>query len=78
MTTREGNLLLDDNRRVISIVGGIKDYTIRIKYAVYQTKGETIRLIGKYNCRCVAKEVVEYMKTQHLVECFITRKVEEI
>jgi len=56
----------------------MKDYAIRIKYAVYQTQGETIRLIGKYGCRCVAEDVVKYMKTQHLVDCFITKKVEEL
>ena len=56
----------------------MKDYTIRITYAVYQTQGDVIRLIGKYNCRCVAEDVVEYMETQHLVGCFITRKVKEL
>lgn len=56
----------------------MKDYTITIKYAVYQTKGETIRLIGKYGCKCLAEEVVKYMREKHFVECFITTKVEEL
>jgi hypothetical protein len=56
----------------------MKDYTIRITYSVFQTRGEVIRLIGKYDCKCVAKEVVKYMRTQHFVECFITTKTEEL
>lgn len=54
------------------------DYSISISYSVFQTKGEVIRLIGKYGCKCVAEDVVDYMKKQHLVECFITRKVKEL
>ena len=52
------------------------DYTIEITYSVHQD--ENSRLVGKYCCRCVAEDVVKYLRLKHGVECFITSRTKEI
>lgn len=61
----------------------MKDLTIRVRYEVYQRPNRTHswrdrRLVGRYNCRCVAEDVKEYIEFTYGTYVTIDKELEEI
>ena len=56
-----------------------QDFDIEINYFVYthDENGNKLRLVGSYPCKCVARDVVEYLELNHLVKSGMYRKVTE-
>lgn len=56
-----------------------QDFDIKVDYSVYtiDENGNKLRLVGYYPCRCVAKDVVEYIHKEYRVNCASFRLLEE-
>ena len=56
----------------------MQDRCISINYSVYQTEAKMCRLVGKYSCKCVANDVVEYLKGLGIKSYIIPKIKEEV
>ena len=56
-----------------------QDFFIKIDYSVYtiDKTGNKLRLVGYYPCKCVAKDVVEYLRSEYRVKSEYFRKIKD-
>ncbi len=56
----------------------MRDRSISITYEVYQYEGMLKRLVGKYDCKCVAKDVKEYLQSLGIHSYIVPIMKEEV